>query len=157
MLKINNQDDCYLHNNVSNYQYGFLFSQLVPASLWVETLLVKPQPCHHLAVSVYSHRYHGSGWPEWQSWKNRAKKGQKEAKEGKGAHRTAKTNWRKEKRKMRTPSTSSLSLHGDGTTSWSPDVTQRSFTRVACTSRVTGVFYLYIFAEHIKLLNYSLT
>lgn len=40
MLKINNQDDCYLYNNVFSYQYGFLSSQFVPALLWMETPLL---------------------------------------------------------------------------------------------------------------------
>lgn len=40
MLKINNQDDCCLYNNVFNYQYGFFSSQFVPALLWMETLLL---------------------------------------------------------------------------------------------------------------------
>ena len=48
MLKINNQDDCYLYNNVSNYQYGFLSSQFVPASLWMEIVLLSN--CNHVTI-----------------------------------------------------------------------------------------------------------
>lgn len=48
MLKINNQDDCYLYNNVSNYQYGFLSSQFVLALLWMETLLLSN--CNHVTI-----------------------------------------------------------------------------------------------------------
>lgn len=40
MLKINNQDDCCLYNNVFNYQYGFPSPQFVPALLWMETPLL---------------------------------------------------------------------------------------------------------------------
>lgn len=40
MLKINNQDDCYLYNNVSNYKQSFLSSQFVLALFWKEALLL---------------------------------------------------------------------------------------------------------------------
>lgn len=40
MLKINNQDDCYLYNNVSNYKQSFLSSQFDLALFWKEALLL---------------------------------------------------------------------------------------------------------------------
>lgn len=54
MLKINNQDDCCLYNNVFNYQYGFLSSQFVPALLWMETPLLSNG--HHVSTLQFHFR-----------------------------------------------------------------------------------------------------
>lgn len=104
MMKMNNQDDCCLYNNVFNYQYGLLSSQFVPALLWMETpLLSSGNSCQHFAASLLSYQQHQSCWPHWQSRKKKNQTKtlrQKETKEGMWDHRAGETNQGKENRQV---------------------------------------------------------
>lgn len=130
MLKINNQDDCCLYNNVFNYQYGFLSSQFVPALLWMETPLLSNgnhvstlQPHFRAINSINLADPSDKAAKKKKTNKKQAERNKggnvrpqnRENKAGQGAQAGVQT----------CTSTSSLSLHvgrpWDRTTSWASD------------------------------------
>lgn len=127
MLKIKNQDDCYLYNNVSNYKYGLLSSQSVPALFWIGTLLLSN--CHYVTILQFCFFVINSMNLADLSDKA-AKTRQKETKEAEVAHWIEKTNRRKKKRQVLCESAQQAPVHyyltqnhqlGHRTTSWSSD------------------------------------
>lgn len=96
MLNINNQDDCYLSNHASNYQYGFLSSQFVPALLWMETRLLsdctRVPIVHFQFLAINSMNL--ADLSDKAAKKKKTKPRQKETKEGTGDHRTEQKDWR---------------------------------------------------------------
>lgn len=108
MLKIKNQDDCYLYNNVSNYKYGLLSSQSVPALFWMETLLLSN--CNY--VTILQFRFFAISSTNLADLSDKAAKNrQKETKEAEGAHWIEKTNRRKKKRQGLSESAQQAPVH----------------------------------------------